>query len=224
MIRLTALAVTASLAITAIAHAATPTRVRGTITSVTPTSLIVQTPEHTSVTIIIGKSTKFATSTTSSLSAIQPGGYIGTATKNVGGKHIALEVVVFPPAMRGTGEGNYPWDNIPDTTKSGNTTSSSMTNGNVTMAMPTHTTKSSMTNGDVSTAATTGDTKTLMVSYKGGTEKILVPPTAPIVTIAPATMDAAKPGASVFIVAIPGPSGLTAAYVNTATGGIKLAM
>ncbi|MDE8345856.1 MAG: hypothetical protein POH28_06745 [Acidocella sp.] len=219
-----ALAIAASLALATAAHAAAPIRVRGTIVAVSPTSITMQTPAHTRVIVGLDKSTRYAVSTKSSLSAIQPGGYIGTATKTVSGQHIALEVVVFPPSMRGAGEGHYPWDKIPDTTKTDTMTHSSMTNGNVSMAMPVPTTKSSMTNGDVTTAASTGGSKTLIVTYKGGHETILVPPTAPVVTVAPATISAAKDGASVFIVATPAADGLVAAYVNTATGGIKLAM
>ena len=49
---------------------------------------------------------------------IEKGSFIGTATKDVGGTQVALEVVVFPPSMRGTGEGHYAWDKIPDTTLS----------------------------------------------------------------------------------------------------------
>jgi hypothetical protein len=28
-------------------------------------------------------------------------------------------VVIFPPSLKGTGEGHYAWDRIPDTTLSG---------------------------------------------------------------------------------------------------------
>ncbi|WP_252721386.1 hypothetical protein, partial [Acinetobacter baumannii] len=45
------------------------------------------------------------------LSAIAPGSFIGTAAEpGPDGQLQALEVLVFPEALRGTGEGHYPWD------------------------------------------------------------------------------------------------------------------
>ncbi len=44
---------------------------------------------------------------------------------------MALEVVLFPEAMRGTGEGHYDWDMIPDHTAGGAQVKSAMTNGTV---------------------------------------------------------------------------------------------
>lgn len=50
----------------------------------------------------------------------------------IGDQLIALEVVIFPPSLKGTGEGHYAWDRIPDTTLSGvGTAPSAMTNGTV---------------------------------------------------------------------------------------------
>ena len=45
------------------------------------------------------------------LSDIKPGSYIGTAAMpQADGTQMALEVLVFPEAMRGAGEGHRPWD------------------------------------------------------------------------------------------------------------------
>ncbi|WP_447410699.1 hypothetical protein, partial [Clostridium perfringens] len=83
-------------------------------------------------------------------------------------------VVLFPEAMRGTGEGQYPWDEIADTTAAGGAkVKSAMTNGTV----KTETTgstggprvKSAMTNGTVKAdAAAKGGTRTLTVNYGSG--------------------------------------------------------
>jgi hypothetical protein len=58
-----------------------------------------------------------------SLSDIKQGSFVGvTAMPRADGSQSALEVHIFPEAMRGTGEGHYPWDLRPQST---------MTNANV---------------------------------------------------------------------------------------------
>jgi hypothetical protein len=106
------------------------------------------------------------------LDDIKPGTFIGTAASGPENDQRALEVVVFPEAMRGTAEGHYGWDLQPG---------SSMTNGNV--------------DGEV--AAANG--RQLTVSYKGGSTKITVPPDVPVVELAPGDKSIVVPGAKVFV-------------------------
>ena len=48
---------------------------------------------------------------------MKPGAYIGvTATPGEGGELKAMEVHIFPEAMRGTGEGFHPFDLAPGST------------------------------------------------------------------------------------------------------------
>jgi hypothetical protein len=61
----------------------------------------------------------------------------------------ALEVHIFPEAMRGTGEGHYSWDLRP---------------------------KSTMTNTSVDQVVTAVDGQTLTLKYKDGEKKSLSPP------------------------------------------------
>jgi hypothetical protein len=92
------------------------------------------------------------------LEDIKPGSFIGTAAMpGPDGSLVALEVHVFPEAMRGTGEGHRPFDLKPDST---------MTNGTV---------------GDV--VGTMG--RTLKVGYKGGEKTVQVPEDAPVVSFEP---------------------------------------
>ena len=149
--------------------------------------------------------------------------FIGTATKDVGGTQVALEVVIFPPSLRGTGEGHYAWDKIPDTTFSGDSqTSSSMTNGNVS-AVSTSAPKvnSTMTNGDVAATQSQDGVTHLVVTYKGGQQDVLVPPTAPIVTFRPGTKALVAKGDDVFVKATPTGSGLVANTVAVGVDGVK---
>jgi hypothetical protein len=158
----------------------------------------------------------------SSLNHVDPGAYIGTATKSIGDQLIALEVVIFPPSLKGTGEGHYAWDRIPDTTLSGvGTTPSEMTTRTVsTVGAPT-TVNSTMTNGTVSSTTGSGDTKQIVVTYKGGKQVVLVPPTAPIVTYQLGERAELKPGAAVFINAVSHGGLVTANAVAVGIDGVK---
>lgn len=208
----------------ALAALPAPTRIRGTIAAVSASEITVHTTAGADVQVALGANTKYLQVVKADLANIEPGSYIGTATKSTGANQIALEVVVFPPAMKGVGEGHYAWDTIPDTTLSGaGTTSSSMTNGSVTaVAAPSSTTvKSAMTNGSVSAATDQGGVKRLTVSYKGGEQVVLVPPTAPIVTFHPATTADLTKGAAVFINAATDQNKTTAGVVAIGKDGLK---
>jgi len=90
------------------------------------------------------------------------------------GSQSALEVHIFTEAMRGTGEGHYPWDLRPQST---------------------------MTNANVEQIVSAVDGPTLTLKYKGGEKKIVVPANTPIVAYVPADKSDLKPGLKVFIVA-----------------------
>jgi hypothetical protein len=201
MTRISVLAGVLTIGVSTVAIAApTHERVRGTVTSIDATTLVVHTSDGDE-SIALTPTTHFLEVKKASLSNIMPGSFIGTATKSVGSMMVALEVVVFPPSMKGTGEGHYDWDKISDTTRGGaSKTSSSMTNGSVAaVATPSAKVSSSMTNGSVSTMVSAGGSQQLTVTYKGGKQTIIVPPTAPIVTFVPGEMSDVKAGQTVFV-------------------------
>jgi hypothetical protein len=224
MNRLIATATAATILLGSFAQADAPQRIRGTITAATDTTLTLALPGGGTDTVTLAKTTLFVAASKASLADIAQDDFIGTATKTQGPNNIALEVVIFPPAMRGAGEGHYPWDNITDTTTPGATTHSSMTNGSVAMTMPPRKTASSMTNGNVQVATAAAGDKQLVVTYTGGQQTIMVPPSAPVVKLAPASFAAIQTGDSVFIVAEPAAGQLTALRVVIGTNGTKLAM
>lgn len=213
-----ALASTAALAVTG-----TPERVRGTIASATSDSVTVDTHADKPVTVALTGDTSYLKVEKSSLNKVEKGSYIGTATKDIGGTHVALEVVIFPPSMRGAGDGHYAWDKIRDTTLAGSAqTGSSMTNGNVSaVSTSAATVNSTMTNGDVAASQSQGGLTHLVVTYKGGQQDVLVPPTAPIVTFRPGTKALVAKGNDVFVKATQTGSGLVANTIAIGIDGVK---
>jgi hypothetical protein len=198
--------------------------VRGQIVSVTPDTLVVRISSGASVSVALNSGTHYLQVVPSSLDKIAPGSYIGTATKEIGASQIALEVMIFPAALQGINAGHVPYDRLPDTTVSGATTTTSMmTNGNVSAVTvpPGGDVNTTMTNGNVSASASRNGVKQLTVTYNGGQQTVLVPPTAPIVNLLPGAASDLSKGSYVFINAAKDGSSLVAGLVATGAGGLK---
>ena len=100
-----------ALVIAGAAAAQTPVRVRGTVEALDGTQLTVKSRDGADVKIKLADNYAVAAVVATELAAVKPGSFIGTASmKQSDGSLVALEVLVFPEAMRGTGEGHYPWD------------------------------------------------------------------------------------------------------------------
>jgi hypothetical protein len=172
-----------TLAGTAVAQSSAnkPERIRGEIVSFSGTSLQVHRRSGDTVTVEMKDSTGLNAVKAIQLSDIKPGSYVGTAAMpGPDGKLTAKEVLVFPEAARGTGEGHYAWDLGAN---------SSMTNANV----------------DTVVQGTSG--RDLKLSYKGGSNTVNVPTTVPVVTLVPATRGELTTGKKVFVVATPEKNG-----------------
>jgi hypothetical protein len=193
-----AIAVLVFLAIGAISptQAAENVRVRGTVASLEGSTLTVKTREGPDATVALKPGWRVAGVAKVSAEDIKPGDFVGIASlPTAAGGDGAIEVLVFPPSMKGTGEGSYPWDLKP---------------------------KSTMTNGAVANAVKDVNGRTLTLSYSGGQEKkIAIPEGIPIVTFAPATEADLKPGAAVFVPAQRGDDGaLAAGFVAVGKNGV----
>lgn len=176
----TAALVASGLLLTLPAWAADPIHVRGTVSAVDGSKVMVHTREGKDVSVMLGDGWKLAGVEKASMADIKAGTFIGTANQDSASGAKALEVVVFPEAMRGTGEGDYGWDLKP---------------------------KSSMTNATVSNPVTGVDGQTVTLTYKGGQKKVTIAPDTPIVTVGAATSADVKPGVAVFIASVPDSSG-----------------
>jgi len=185
------------LAITAVAQTTSPpTRIRGTIVSLTGQTLTVKTREGADADITLNDPLTVRTVKSLTLADIKQGSYVGIASKTgADGKAQALEVLVLPDAMRGAGEGHYAWDLQPG---------SMMTNANVTAVVE----------------GKAGNDVTL--TYKDGSQQIMVTPNTPIVAFAPATRSDLKPGAGVIFSATKDAEGkLRTGSVTVGTNGVN---
>jgi len=184
-------------AVTTAIAADPPAHIRGTIVSAAPDTLTVKTSQG-SVSVAMDASTRISGIVPSSVEQIKAGTFVGIANvPGNGGASSALEVVVFPDAMKGTGLGDYPWDLAPQGSQAAQ--GSAMTNGTVKSStaagIATH---SAMTNGTVKNTSNAGGL-VLTVDYGKGEKTIHVPSSAPVVGIVPADSSKLLPGAHVFV-------------------------
>ena len=210
-------------ALSAAAVAAPPpanaVRVRGTIQSVTAKVLTVSSASGP-VRVLLAGPPAVISVIPSSRAGIKPGAFLGIASvAGPNGVQRAAEVVVFPKAARGTGEGSYAWD-LPVAAKG----RSKMTNGTVSQSHRANGTvsHSRMTNGTVRSAA---GGSAITLQYKNGagmgSQAITLPPNIPVVTFAPGQASQLVPGAHVVVMATRGANGsLTAGRVLVGKNGL----
>lgn len=148
-------------------------RLRGTIERVEGPVYVVKSHDGNELKVTLADNGGVTAIVKASLSDIKEGSFVGvTAMPQPDGSRRAIEVHIFPEAMRGTGEGDRPWDLMP---------------------------KSTMTNANVEQAVTGVDGQTLTLKYKAGEKRIVVPTGAAIVTFVPGDKSDLKPGVKIFI-------------------------
>jgi len=178
-------AVLALLALPAVAQEGTPTRIRGTIESLEGQMLTVKSRGGQELSVTLSNDLKVSAVNKAQLSDIKQGDFIGTAAvPGTDGRLHAQEVLIFPEALRGAGEGFRPWDLTPAST---------------------------MTNATVAEVAEGAKGRLLKLKYKGGEKDLDVPMAAPIVTLAPGDPSLLRPGTAVFIPAVKAADGSLAA-------------
>jgi hypothetical protein len=153
-------------------QAPSPSRIRGTLETVDGDVLNVKSRSGEEVRLHMTGDIKIFGITKISLADVKVGSFIGTTTvPGPDGAPKAVEVHVFPEAMRGTGEGSRPWDLRPNST---------------------------MTNATVSESVAGVDGQTIMVKYKDGEKKVVIAQDTPIVTYVPGDRSDLKPGAKLI--------------------------
>jgi hypothetical protein len=152
-----------------------PVRVRGTIERVDGDVYVIKARGGSEVKVKLQDNAMVVSLIKATLADIKPGSYVGVSgMPQADGSQKALEVHIFPEAMRGTGDGHRPWDLQPSST---------------------------MTNGAVDQAAASANGQVLTLKYKDGEKKVTVAPDTPIVTYQPGDKSELKPGATIFVAA-----------------------
>lgn len=152
------------------------TPVRGTIDAVNDASLQITTRQGEKLSVGLTDKTRINGVSEAKMSDIKPDSFIGTAAvPQADGTLKALEVHVFAPSLRGSGEGFNPFESA---------------NGQV----------NTMTNGTVGTLVNSHG-RTMTVKFHGQQKTVQVPDDVPVVLISPADKSVLKPGAKVVLFA-----------------------
>jgi len=169
-----ALAISSVAALAADAPAKPMMAIRGTITQVNGDQLQLTDRRGQNVTAALNDKTQVSAVAQGKISDIKPNSFIGTAAApQPDGTLKALEVHVFDPSLRGTGEGFRPWLGA---------------DGKV----------GTMTNGTVGTLVNANG-RTMTVKYQNGEKKVVVPEDVPVVTLSPGDRSLLKPGAHIIL-------------------------
>jgi len=176
--------------------AAPPMRIRGTIEKLDGKALTIKSRDGSELKVTLADNVQVAYLVKKSMADIKTGDYLAsTGIKGSDGKIHAIEVRIFPEALRGVGEGQYPWDLKPDTV---------------------------MTNATAGTITKEGAGNVVSVTYKGTTSDYVIDPDTPILTYAQGDTSLLVPGAAVFIIAPKKDDGsITAARVTVEKDGVK---
>jgi outer membrane lipoprotein SlyB len=159
----------------AAAQAPDALRVRGTIAGVDGNMLDVKSRDGTPIKVKLADDVKVLAVDRKSLADVKQGVFVGIiAMPQPDGTQRAVEIHIFPEALRGTGEGHRPWDLMPNST---------------------------MTNANIDSEVTGNDGKELVLKHKDGETKFVVPANVEVVMFAPAAVADLKPGERIFIAA-----------------------
>ncbi len=166
---------TSSASSTTAASADTSTMVRGTVTTASPTQIVVATSTG-NVTVAVTPPLQVYSRQPATLADVKDNVFIGVTTvKQPDGSERATEIHIFPEELRGLGEGSR----MMNAGSAGNP-GNRMTNGAVSESRMTNGTAGSrMSNGNVTNASGS----TLDVQYSGGSQKVTVPPNTPVTQI-----------------------------------------
>ena len=155
------------------AQQAPTVRIRGTIEAVDGATLSIKTREGNDAMVKTTDNVAVFGVVKRSLSEIKPGSYIGvTAMPEPDGTQKAIAVHIFPENQRGAAEGFRPWDLRPNST---------------------------MTNATVAETVKGTDGQNILVKYKDGEKRGVVPPDTPVVTFVAGDKSELKPGAKIIL-------------------------
>ena len=151
--------------------------IRGTIDSVNGNEVTITTRQGEKLEVALTDKTKVNSVSKANISDIKPDSFIGTAAvQQANGSLKALEVHVFSPDLRGSGEGFNPFESA---------------DGNV----------NTMTNGTVGKLVNSNG-RTMTVKVKDQEKTVIVPDDVPVVLITPGMRNLLQPGTKVVLHAV----------------------
>ena len=180
-----------------LAEAQAAMRIRGTITALEGNVLSVKSRDGKDLTINLADNLTVSGTKAITMADIKPGDFVGSATmKRPDGALVALEVHLFPAALRGVvPEGHMSWDLEPG---------------------------SMMTNATLTAVVQAAGGREITLDYKDGSQKILVPDGTPMATTVPGDRSLLVSGAYVLMVAQVAPDGkISAARIQVSKEGVK---
>lgn len=211
-----------------------PVRIRGEIQSLSGNTLNVTSYDGKPIELMLDSQTQYKMVVPAHLSDIKQGDFVGVGATGPEDDLKALEVVIFPASMRGTGEGHYAWS-VPAAVANADRHAASaapgtppvqgtMTNGTVgsSLSEPAPPVQGTMTNGTVGLSNGKDGRKKLTLSYDNGKQsQISVPSGAPVVRFTPGQRSELTSGAKVFALASEGNgSTLTAKSIAIGQNGL----
>jgi hypothetical protein len=170
-----------------------PVRVRGEITKVEGTTLTVKSRSGESLTVKLAEPPRIAAMVKAELAEIKEGSFIGvSAMPQPDGTQKAYAVHIFMDSQKGVVVDRFgDWDSRPGST---------------------------MTNANVATISAGKDGENLLVKYKDGEKKVVIPPGTPIARTVPGSAADLKVGAKVFVAAAKKEADGTLTAPNIAVG------
>src|SRR4051812_38774680 len=153
----------------------TPTRVAGAVEKFEGQTLTVTRTDDQKQSVTLTADAKIFGVEKRKLTDIKPGDFVASGgVRGTDGKIHAVEVRIFPEALRGTGEGQRPWDVRPEGV---------------------------MTNATVGTVSQTGDGGVIRVTYKDGQSEYTVGPDVPVLAYVVGDTILLKPDAAILTTA-----------------------
>ena len=167
-------------------------RIRGTVESLEGTKLVIKSRSGEQVTVKLADDWAVSAIVKASRDDIKPGVFVGAGAMPQGdGTQKAVQVLIFPEAMRGTGEGFGPWNLAPGST---------------------------MTDATVGARVTSAEGAAFTLTYKGGSQTVVIPPDAMIITLAQGDKAELKPGAVIALSADKAADGTLNALARISVG------
>ena len=184
-----------ALAATAALAQAPTARIRGTVEKLDGGVDTVKTAEGQSVTLKLAPNASISAVVKINASDIKPGSFIGAGARPMAdGSLSAIQIYVFPEALRGTGEGHRDWSAMPQTT---------------------------MTNATVAETVSAVSGPVLTLKYKDGEKKLVIGPDANIITTTPAEPGDLKVGTELVATATKNEDGtFSTARVTVGKNGV----